>query len=202
MAMKTRNEMRTQVRNGRRNATEVDRACWSRAICNRLRHEPSFLQSQVIAGFLAFDGEADPLELMIAAVDLGKHVYVPTIVAKAQPLMFVPWSQGCEMAANRFGILEPIEPIANWIAAKELDYVITPLVAFDEACNRIGVGGGYYDRSFAHLKRATTIATSTQLMGFAFELQKMATIEVNNWDVRLDGVATESSIYRCLQSGD
>lgn len=200
--MENRNAIRQRIRDTRRAVTVQTQVAASQAICRRLHAEPSFAESQNIAGFLAFDGEPDPMELMKAAEDLGKRVYVPTIVAKSQPLMFVPWSMGCPMTTNHFGILEPRVSKTKWIAARELEFVITPLVAFDQHCNRIGVGGGYYDRSFAHLNDGARGDARTQLMGFAYELQKVSTIETAEWDVVLDIVATESAVYRRPKTGD
>ena len=145
-----------------------------------------------MAGFLAFDGEADPLGLMTQAVKVGKQVYVPIIVGKAKPLAFAAWSPTSGMKPNRFGILEPDVPESEWIEAHELELVIMPLVAFDESCHRIGVGGGFYDRSFAFLRESDRDAT---LVGFAFELQKVSTIATNKWDVHLNAIATESRFY-------
>ncbi len=103
------------------------------------------------------------------------------------------------MKPNEFGIREPdVEP-AELIDADQLDFVITPLVGFDAACNRSGVGGGFYDRTFAFTKteKATsTLAACPTLIGFAFELQKIKSFEVSEWDVALHGVATESNFYR------
>ena len=96
---------------------------------------------------------------------------------------------------NRFNILEPQVDQAKWISADQLDFVVNPLVAFDEQCNRIGVGGGFYDRTFAFLNEPGQ-ASSVQLIGAAFELQKLPSIQPKEWDVRLDAVVTESRVYR------
>ncbi|MDB2687253.1 5-formyltetrahydrofolate cyclo-ligase, partial [Mariniblastus sp.] len=73
--------------------------------------------------------------------------------------------------------------------------VISPLVAFDEQRNRIGVGGGFYDRTFSFLKEPEQ-KKSIQLLGFAFELQKLTSIQPQAWDIRLDAVVTETCVYR------
>ena len=130
---------------------------------------------------------------MVQAIDQGKQVYVPTIIDKGEPLMFVPWSENCELEENRYGIFEPVVPQSEWIEAGQLDFVITPLVAFDESCNRIGVGGGFYDRSFSFLNdsKNNSEESNVQLVGFAFELQKVKSIKTNDWDIPLSAVATE-----------
>jgi len=220
--------IRNAVRAARRAVSPADRARFNQAICNRVSELASFDAAVKVAGFLAFDGEADPLELMIQAEQTGKQVYVPTIIAKRKPLKFMPWRKGCQMAKNRFGIYEPVVAESEWIEGRELDFVINPLVAFDEHCNRIGVGGGFYDRTFAFLndhnsmvERDDEIVVDTEpsaikygvsesdrapvgngstnpkthLVGFAFELQRLDSIEANPWDVQLDYVATEAGLY-------
>ncbi len=192
--LEDRTEIRRQIREQRRGVSDEIRARSSAEICQSFFQLESFRNSKRIAGFLAFDGEADPLELMKKAVEQGQQVFVPIIVARSQPLLFAPWHPGIEMKPNRFGIAEPAVPRSEWLNASDLDFVITPLVAFDESCNRIGVGGGYYDRTFSYLSESRSAADIT-LVGFAFELQKVAAIESQPWDVPLAEVITESARY-------
>ena len=98
-------DIRKRIRDARRNAGDENRANWNAQICQRVAELATFQSAQRVAGFLAFDGEADPLALMETAVGSGKEVFVPVIVAKAQPLMFSPWRPDLPMKANRFGIL-------------------------------------------------------------------------------------------------
>ena len=151
--------------------------------------------AKAIGGFLAFDGEADPLPLMTWANEMQRQVFVPMIVGKGKPLMFSPWHPDVAMRLNRFGIAEPDVPENQWIAPQELDIVITPLVAFDENCHRLGVGGGFYDRSFAFLNSLEPDRRRPIMIGFAFELQRVKSITRQSWDVLLDAVVTERSIY-------
>jgi len=187
-------EIRQRIRNARRGVSEQTRARWSAKICRRVTGLDLFQEAKRIAGFLAFDGEADPLELMKLAVERGQQIFVPIIVGKSKPLLFAPWNPNIAMKPNRFGILEPDVAKSEWIAADELDFVITPLVAFDESCNRIGVGGGFYDRSFCFMNESKS-PIRVHLIGFAFELQKVHAIKAQPWDVPLAGVITESARY-------
>ncbi|MFK7766261.1 MAG: 5-formyltetrahydrofolate cyclo-ligase [Mariniblastus sp.] len=210
--MQNAKEIRKNIRESRRKVSVSDREVWNNLICNRFSNSIEFQKASTISGFLAFDGEADPLALMKAACGAGKQVFVPIIIAKQQPLKFAPWSPNAAMKSNRFGILEPDVAESDLIEGSQLDFVITPLVAFDESCNRIGVGGGFYDRTFAFLnesigaEQGTSIAEgdgskaslsrSTCLIGFAYELQKIASIKSNDWDVALAGVMTETDTYQ------
>lgn len=187
-------EIRKQIRRQRQQLTDPERQSRSRQACDRMIDHDSFMSAGKIGGFLAFDGEANPLDLMIEAVNRGQQVFVPIIVGKGKPLRFAPWTMTAKMKTNRFGIAEPDVPESDWIEPIDLDFVITPLVAFDESCHRIGVGGGFYDRSFSFRKNGA--GKSVTMIGFAFELQKMARIEPRPWDVPIDGVATESAFYQ------
>jgi 5-formyltetrahydrofolate cyclo-ligase len=125
-----------------------------------------------------------------AIVD-GKQVFVPVIVAKSEPLKFEVWTRDTEVRNNRFNIREP-EASANSISPTDLDLVITPLVAFDGQRNRLGVGGGYYDRTFEFLNNVATKSRQTILVGLAYELQRIKKIDASKHDVKLDAVVTES----------
>ena len=188
-------ELRKRIRAARRTVDPPTRADNNTKICQSFLDLDWFKSAQNIAAYLAFDGEADPMELMTAAIDQGKEVYLPIIVGKSKPLAFAPWTPSTKMVKNRFDILEPKVEQAKLIAAEELDLVVCPLVAFDDNRNRIGVGGGFYDRTFAFLNEPGH-DREVRLVGFAFELQKLDSIEQQTWDVRLDAVVTESRIYR------
>lgn len=190
--MKSVVEIRKQIRTARRQIQDDDRVAWQQAISKRFAELPDYKAAKKVAGFLAFDGEADPIELMTSAVESGKQVFVPIIIAKKQPLKFAAWRPDAAMKPNRFGILEPDVPESEFIDGNKLEFVITPLVAFDESCNRIGVGGGFYDRTFEF---AANERESVRLFGFAFEVQKLDSIKSNTWDVTLDGIATQTKLY-------
>ena len=95
--------------------------------------------------------ETDTNSYLDRARQEGKQVYIPTIVGQGQPLQFAEWAPTATIRLNRFGIGESTIESDQWIEAKELQLVIVPMVAFDERCNRIGMGGGYYDRTFSWL---------------------------------------------------
>jgi 5-formyltetrahydrofolate cyclo-ligase len=200
-----RSRIRAEVRVLRRSFQGEARATATAEMVGIFRGLPEFLQAQRVAGFLAFDGEADPGELMRIAIGEQKQVFVPVIVGKHQPLRFCPWNPQIVMRKNNFGIDEPDVSPEKWIDAAELDFVICPLVAFDPSCHRLGVGGGYYDRSFRFLNGHTnpampvvpTVGPQAPLLaGFAFELQKVSSVQAQPWDVVLDLVITEKKIYR------
>ena len=72
--------------------------------------------------------------------------------------------------------------------------MIVPLVAFDSNCNRLGMGGGYYDRALA-FKQTLSETHSPLLIGLAYELQKVNALEINSWDIPMDGIISETKTY-------
>jgi 5-formyltetrahydrofolate cyclo-ligase len=109
-------------------------------------------------------------------------------------LYFAPYTPGMAMRSNRFGILEPQVHPRHWRRAQDLDLILLPLVAFDLHGHRVGMGGGFYDRSLAF--RAHRVhRVKPHLIGLAHELQKVAAVNAQHWDIPLDAIATEQHIY-------
>jgi 5-formyltetrahydrofolate cyclo-ligase len=128
---------------------------------------------------------------------LGKTLYLPILVTFSERnLWFSAYSPGDPLVCNRFGILEPERVHCRRIKAVALDLVLLPLVAFDAAGHRLGMGGGYYDHCFAFINRRKHWR-KPRLMGLAYEFQRQPLIESEPWDVALDAIATERRVYHC-----
>lgn len=161
----------------------------------RLIRNPAFKNAKRIAGFISVKGEIDPCIAMSEAIRLGKKCYLPVLHPfLSGRLIFVEWTPHSPMRLNRFGIPEPLLTRKNTIKPIALDCIITPLTGFDPNANRMGMGGGFYDRSFAFLRRRKRWKKPT-LLGFAFEIQKVSALPINPWDIQLAQVVTESASY-------
>ncbi len=170
----------------RRHAQQLAR----RFACSRL-----FLQCDSLAAYLANDGEIDPGPLISRARHAGKRVYLPVLRPRpSRALWFSEQRVGDSLLPNRFGIQEPDirrrPPVPNW----GLGLILMPLVAFDALGNRLGMGGGFYDRTLAYLRRRT-LWRRPLLIGLAHECQKVPALESQNWDIPLDAIFTEAAIY-------
>jgi len=153
-----------------------------------------FQTARHIAVYIAMDGEIDPAELIAHARTAGKTLYLPVLEhADDGILEFAPWQPETPLYPNRFRIPEPRVSAESLRAAQDLDLVLTPLVAFDVHGNRLGMGGGYYDRSFAFLK---TGVRKPLLIGLAYEFQRVSVLPAEPWDVPLAGVASDGGFYR------
>jgi 5-formyltetrahydrofolate cyclo-ligase len=161
-------------------------------IATRLWRLPLLSRARRIAAYYAIGGEVDCQFAINFAWERGRDVFLP--VLHRQELMFAPYSPNSEFLRNKYGIPEPIYPKAHFIHPREMDVVLAPLVAFDANGNRVGIGGGYYDRSFRFM-RDRKQWTRPHLIGLAHEFQKVPQIKACSWDVPLQKVVTENNIY-------
>jgi len=143
-----------------------------------------------IAAYIAIRGEIDVVPIIDTGANCGKQFYLP--VLRGQQMLFAPWMPGDALQKRGFGLLEPDCSEADWRAPESLDLVLTPLVVFDTGCNRIGQGGGFYDRTFAFKKNSQS---GPVLMGVAHDCQRHRQLPAQPWDVPLDLVITESNRY-------
>jgi 5-formyltetrahydrofolate cyclo-ligase len=149
-----------------------------------------------IAFYFATDGEMDPSPLVARASNAGKKCYYPVLRERpANALWFAEHKANQSLKSNRFGIPEPNIHHSRITPSWGLDLILLPLVAFDLTGNRLGMGGGYYDRTLAYrLKRRHW--KGPKLIGLAHELQCVDSLPSNAWDIPLDGVITEKQFYQ------
>ena len=147
-----------------------------------------------VAGYLALGNEVK-LDSVLRAARLQQCLtYVPIVQAE-NTMVFSPINDDIPLVKNQYGILEPKLTLSDCIPASELDVVLVPLVGFDEQCQRMGMGGGYYDRAFAHKRQDK--AAKPLLIGVAYEVQSTRSVLADWWDVPLDMVVTEKrTIHR------
>lgn len=154
-----------------------------------------FRISRRIACYLPSDGEIDPSPLLERAWRLKKHAFLPVLSRlRHDRLWFARASPAMELRPNRFGIPEPLVKPSELVRAEELDLVLVPLVAFDAAGNRIGMGGGFYDKSLAFLHHRTRLR-KPRVIGLAHDFQRVDRIAAAPWDVPLAGVVTDRAVY-------
>ena len=113
-------------------------------------------------------------------------------------LWFCEWREGDPLVPNRFAIPEPVPRRRPPHHARQLDLLLVPLVAFDARGNRLGMGGGYYDRTLAYLGHRTHWRRP-RVVGLAHALQRVDALPKNAWDIPVDGVITEREMHRFTQ---
>lgn len=193
--MLTRNQIRQQMRQRRASLTQKQQQQHARSLARNLTLSRHFRQSKHIAFYLPENGEIDPGMIMKRAWQAGKKVYLPVLSPYENSLFFAPYTPQSKMRLNHFGIAEPHVPLRYCKRAHQLQMILMPLVSFDEQGNGLGMGGGFYDRTL-HFRHHQNRWCKPRLVGIAHECQKYDQLPVEHWDIPLDAIATEQSIYR------
>ncbi|MBU0809395.1 MAG: 5-formyltetrahydrofolate cyclo-ligase [Gammaproteobacteria bacterium] len=161
----------------------------------QLAQHPLFRRARQIALYLPNDGEIDPRPLLRAAQKRGKATYLPVLSPWPQSKMvFQRVRAGHPLRKNRFGIYEPQRNCKQQRKVWALDLVLLPLVGFDRHGARLGMGGGFYDRSLAYLSLRKNWHKPT-LLGLAHECQLVERLTMASWDVPLQGTVTDKAWY-------
>lgn len=189
-------ELRRHIREKRCRLTEEEQGIHATQLASLVTQHQQFLNSNRVASYLSNDGEINPVNIISQAWTLGKQVYLPVLQPLDNSLKFALYEPESVLHSNKYGIQEPGVPPSELLSAEQLDLVLVPLVAFDLKNNRLGMGGGFYDRSLAH--RNTRSNSKPYLIGLAHELQKTEHLPTQDWDVRMDAIATEREIYSSL----
>lgn len=191
---RARSALRSELRARREALPPAARITAARNICHHLEAWPAFMQARKIGGYWACGGEV-PLNLIQARLAQREQTWWLPRIQPGRRLVFARWEAGDPWAANRFGIPEPL-PAAASCAPAELDLVLVPLLGFDARGNRLGMGGGYYDTSFACRLQQGAPARPL-LVGIAHAFQELRGLEAAPWDVPLDHVVTEGGRIDC-----
>ncbi len=191
----SRATLRQAIRQQRRALTPAQRQHYARQLASHIVHSRLFRPAQHIACYLANDGEMDLSPVIQRIWSMSKQCYLPILSeGKEKQMWFAPYQAGDTLIPNRYGIPEPDCHSDAWLAPQQLELVLMPLVAFDDQGNRLGMGGGYYDRSFAFLTRPHGIK-KPRLVGVAYELQRVDTLPFEPWDVPMNAIATETGLH-------
>lgn len=191
------NLLRKQLRLQRQSLSSTQQQKHAKRAQSHLKH---FLASTAlslskknlnIAFFLAQDGElSTDLAIQSLWQSTPHKLFLPILKTNPKGYMaFAHYTATTPMKKNKFSILEPDISQSKWLSGQELDIVITPLVGFDASGNRMGMGGGYYDRTFQFKQQSSKIPPL--LIGWAHSCQKVEQLIVNSWDIPLNGIITE-----------
>ena len=169
-----RNQLRRDIRAARRAVPPAER---------------QQISETTAATFLALPEEIDTAALNRALWQAGYEVYLPYVRDKNVPLLWLPYKEDTPLAPDAPGI--PAPPCREPLDALALDAIITPLVAWDARGTRLGMGGGFYDRTFQRkIPRARP-----WLIGIAYPCQAVAHLPRRAWDIPLDALASAHSLH-------
>ncbi len=181
-----RDALRRELRDRRRALPAAARIAAAEALAARILALPFLPGRGYIAGYWALDGEIG-LHVLQMQLPAGLSWCLP-VLHEDGTLRFAPWRAGDPLVSNRYGIPEPDVQPASALDAREMALAVMPLVGFDAAGQRLGMGGGWYDRSFAFRRDQ---AAPTWLVGAGFAVQEVPALDTADWDVVPDAICTE-----------
>lgn len=195
VTVSTKTQLRRELRTRRARLSADEQQLAAERLAARLAGTRWFQRSTRIACYLSNDGEIDTGPVIERILRAGKHCYLPVLSRiHHDRLWFAEYRPGMRLRPNRFGIPQPVVPARELVRAGSLDLVLVPLVAFDTGGHRLGMGGGYYDRSLAflltrrHWRRPHPV-------GLGYDFQRVESLPADPWDVPLVGVVTDRQVY-------
>lgn len=191
-----RDALRRQLRQRRRDIAAPERIAAAERLAGQLAALPLLPERGHVAGYWAMQGE---IGLHAWQVRLPPSLtYCLPVLHADEVLRFAPWKAGEALVLNRYGIPEPDVDPEHALPASAMALVAMPLVGFDDRGHRLGMGGGWYDRSlaFRHDRPAPP-----WLVGAAFAAQRVDALPREAWDVRLDAVCCEDDTLLAHPAG-
>ena len=184
--MDRKKEIRAKILKEREALSKEDVAQKSHQIVKRLEELDCFQKAEKLLVYMDFRGEVATGELIRKAWQDGKEVYVPRVAGKTMEFYQIASFDDLEKGA--YGILEPKKACRPFEKGDEKVLAILPGSVFDEKKNRIGYGGGFYDRYFEKRLNIVRIAV-------AYEMQIVEEIETEAFDLPADYVVTEGRVW-------
>lgn len=183
-----RKQIRQKIRTARQALSEKEQIKAANQLLEQIKTLPEIQHSNHIALYLSQDSEIDTSPLIHWLWQQNKSVYLPVIHPFSQgQLLFFKYTNQTPLHLNRYKIKEPKLDITQLAPLKSLDLILSPLVAFDNTGQRLGMGGGYYDRTFAYFNGFK--------IGLAHDCQRIEKVETYGWDQALDKIITPSQVY-------
>ncbi len=180
--------LRARGRDRRAEIHARDGAEAARAMRDRFLARVPLAAGAVVAGYWPFGSEMDPMPLLEALHNRGHGLALPVVERRGAPLIFRRWKPGDEMSAHRFGMSEPLATRPR----VDPDIIVAPLLCFDARGNRLGYGGGFYDRTLIVQRKIKP----TLAVGVAFAAQRVERIPTDIHDQKLDWIVTETEALR------
>lgn len=187
-----RQQIRQSTRKKRQQLSAIEQQIAAQKIMQHVLTHSKISQAHNIALFLSFDGEINTQPLISALWQQGKNVYLPVLHPfNRHNLLFLHYSTETQLVKNRFNIAEPPLDVTQVLPPNQLDVMMIPLVAFDEQGQRLGMGGGFYDRTLANWQQKGFYP-----IGLAHDCQQVQSLPVAHWDIPLPEIITPQKVWR------
>lgn len=186
-----RHLIRNEIRQRRNALTTEQQTAFALLAAERVATHPEIQSATTVSLFLSFDGELDTAPVIARLWREGKQLCLPVLHPFVPGnLLFLRYTPDTPLVRNRLNILEPQLDVTQVIPLSRLDIILTPLVAFDSVGQRLGMGGGFYDRTLERWKNGRPYP-----IGLAHDCQHVDALPVEHWDVPLPQVITPGKVW-------
>jgi 5-formyltetrahydrofolate cyclo-ligase len=183
-------KLRKEIREKRDRIPASDRKNRSKIIAEKFYNTNYYTESHNIMAYYPFGSEIDTSLVIIRALENNKSIILPKVFDQELKLYYLDkFSE--QLEKGKYGIMEPIPRLCRTAKIKDVDLAIIPGLGFDKNLNRLGYGGGFYDRLL------TLIPGEVKKVAFCFDVQVVGSIPVSEYDIKIDILITESKIYCC-----
>ena len=189
MNKEEKKDLRKIILNKRNSIDNNTKEEMDREIFNKLINLDLYKEAKNIFIYLSFGSEIDTKPIIDRALEEGKEVYIPNVYKINKEMRAIRLNTFEDLEKNSMGILEPKDDF-NFIAKEKIDLIIVPGAVFDFKGNRIGYGGGYYDRFLSNIK------DKRNKIVLAYNLQIVDNIEAEEHDIKVDYIITNSRINK------
>lgn len=186
--MEEKKALRNQILDQRNTLSEEEVEVYSSRILDRLLRLEAVMTASEVFTYVSLGSEVDTFALILSSLISGKKVYCPKIIEKGI-MKFYRITSLEQLVPGKYDILEPVGDEEGSIYGNH-QVMVLPGVAFDTALNRIGYGGGYYDRYLSIYDKS-----GCKKIALAYELQMVESLPVEEHDKKVDLIVTESAIY-------
>ncbi len=187
-----RNSLRQTFRERRKALSVMEQSDAAKKLVQQCIDLKLFEHKTRVAVYLTNDGELSTLPLIEYLWSIEVEVYLPVLHPFCDGyLLFLRYTENSLMLANNFGILEPKLECHKICPVQALDVIFTPLVAFDDKGNRLGMGGGFYDRTLQAIHKENPV----RLIGLAHDIQQTLALPIEVWDIPLPNIITPTRYF-------
>lgn len=189
--MNARTQLRKEIRQRRNALSKEEQQSAEIHLTEQLSRHTKIQQAQKIAVYLNNDGELSTSLFIQWCWQQGKGIYLPVVHPFSEGhLLFLHYDKNTPLIANVYGILEPKLNVTKVCPLTQLDIIFTPLVAFDNSGARLGMGGGFYDRTLSGWQSSKLFP-----IGLAHDCQRVGHVPTESWDIPLPEIITPSQIF-------
>lgn len=192
--MPDRKKLRKTLRKARLSLSETQQENAAQALLVNVLQSTLIKENCVCAAYLSNDGELNTSHLIDYCWQQNIQITLPVLHPfTSGNLLFLKYQRETTMCCNKYGIAEPLCEVQNVVPVSDIDVLFVPLVGFDQQGNRLGMGGGYYDRTLQWVAHK-----HCQIIGLAHDCQEVEELPTQSWDVPLDTIITPTRIINCL----